>query len=93
MINNENIIAEEIHVGINSFIHPSAKITGPDGGPAQKIAIGDNCYIGEGVQIRCPDFSLGDYGKIHHQTSVHGYKPCTIGHNAWIGQFLSLIHI
>ena len=87
MINNENIIAEEIHVGINSFIHPSAKITGPDGGPAQKIAIGDNCYIGEGVQIRCPDFSLGDYGTIHHQTSVHGYKPCTIGHNAWIGQF------
>ncbi|WP_312348828.1 hypothetical protein [Stenotrophomonas acidaminiphila] len=87
MNKQSNILAEEIHVGIGTVIHPSARITGPDGGPAQRIMIGDHCYIGEGVQIRCPDFSLGDYGKIHHQTSVHGYLPCSIGHNAWIGQF------
>jgi len=87
MNNHDNILAEEVRVGSGSIIHPTAKITGPDGGPAHRIVIGDHCYIGEGVQIRCPDFSLGDYSKIHHQTSVHGYLPCHIGHNAWIGQF------
>ena len=83
----ENILAENLQVGRGTIIHPSARITGADGGPAHSIVIGDHCYIGEGVQIRCPDFSLGDFGKIHHQTTVHGYLPCHVGHNAWIGQF------
>lgn len=87
MGNFDNILADDISIGIGSVIHPSARITGPDGGSARRFAIGDHCYIGEGVQIRCPDFSLGDYSKLHHQTSVHGYQPCRIGHNAWIGQF------
>lgn len=82
-----NIFADHVQVGTGTVIHPSARISGPDGGPARRIVIGDHCYIGEGVQIRCPDFSLGDYGKLHHQTSVHGYLPCHVGHNAWIGQF------
>jgi acetyltransferase-like isoleucine patch superfamily enzyme len=81
-----NIHADEILVGIGTVIHPSAILCGSDGGQARRIVIGDHCYIGEGVQIRCPDFSLGDYSKIHHNTTVHGYLPCHIGHNAWIGQ-------
>lgn len=29
---------------------------------------------------------MGDYGTIHKNTLIQGYKPCRIGHNAWIGQ-------
>lgn len=87
MNRHPSILAEHIDVGVGTVIHPDARISGPDGSPADRVVIGDHCYIGEGVQIRCPDFSLGDFGKIHHQTSVHGYLPCVIGHNAWIGQF------
>lgn len=83
----QNIKANKITIGKGTFIDPSAVICGPDGGPADVVTIGDNCYIGERVQIRCPEFSLGDYGKIHHDTNAHGYSPCLIGHNAWIGQF------
>jgi acetyltransferase-like isoleucine patch superfamily enzyme len=85
MINN-NIQAEEIFIGKNTIIDPTAKIRGVSG-KAKKIFIGDNCYIGENVQIICDDFSLGDYSKIQHNTNVHGYLPCHIGHNAWIGQY------
>lgn len=81
-----NINSEQIVVGKNTIIEPSAKITGING-KAKKIVIGDNCYIGENVQIICDDFSLGDYSKIQHHTNVHGYLPCKIGHNAWIGQY------
>lgn len=85
MINN-NIQADEIFIGKNTIIDPTAKIRGVSG-KAKKIFIGDNCYIGENVQIICDDFSLGDYSKIQHNTNVHGYLPCHIGHNAWIGQY------
>jgi acetyltransferase-like isoleucine patch superfamily enzyme len=85
MINN-NIQAEEIYIGKNSIIEPSAKIRGING-KSKKIIIGDNCYIGENVQIICDDFSIGDYSKIQHDTNIHGYLPCHIGHNAWIGQY------
>ncbi|HUQ02467.1 MAG TPA: hypothetical protein VM261_08230 [Kofleriaceae bacterium] len=81
------IDAEEVILGTGTVIHPSAVLCGPDGGRARRIVLGDHCYIGEGVQIRCPEFQLGDHGKIHHHTNVHGYLPCTIGHNAWIGQY------
>jgi acetyltransferase-like isoleucine patch superfamily enzyme len=81
-----NVNADELSIGVGSAIHPSAIICGADGGRARRIVIGDHCYIGAGVQIRCPDFSLGDYSKLHQNTTVHGYQPCRIGHNAWIGQ-------
>ncbi|MBA4277621.1 DapH/DapD/GlmU-related protein [Flavobacterium sp.] len=83
---SNNIHAEEIYIGKNTIIEPSVKIRGING-KAKKIIIGDNCYIGENVQIICDDFSLGDYSKIQHNTNIHGYLPCHIGHNAWIGQF------
>lgn len=80
------IQSETYSIGEGAFIHPSAVIRGING-PAKSIRIGDHTYIGENVQIICDDFEIGDYGKIHHDTNVHGYKPCRIGHNAWIGQF------
>jgi acetyltransferase-like isoleucine patch superfamily enzyme len=85
-MNLDNIQAEEIFIGKNTIIEPSAKIRGVNG-KAKKIVIGDNCYIGDNVQIICDDFSIGDYSKIQHHTNIHGYLPCKIGHNAWIGQY------
>lgn len=82
----KNIFADEIILGKNVKIEPTAVIRGLSGN-AKRIIIGDNCYIGNNVQIICDDFEIGDYGKIHHNTNIHGYKPCIIGHNSWIGQF------
>jgi len=83
----DQVKAQTFVSGTGTFIHPSARICGPEGGEARSVVLGDHCYIGEGVQIRCNDFSLGDFGKIHHQVNIHGGLPCHIGHNAWIGQF------
>jgi len=58
-----NIQAENLEVGINSFIDPSASIRGVNG-KAKRIKIGDNCFIGANVQIICDDFEIGDYSKI-----------------------------
>jgi acetyltransferase-like isoleucine patch superfamily enzyme len=81
-----NINSENLIVGKNSFIHPTASIRGIDG-KAKSVFIGDNVFIGANVQIICDSFSIGDYSKIQHNTNIHGYKPCKIGHNAWIGQY------
>lgn len=81
-----NIHAAEISIGVGAVIDPTAQIRGLHG-KAQRIVIGDYAYIGADVQIICDDFSLGDYSKMHHHTNVHGYLPCFIGHNAWIGQY------
>jgi acetyltransferase-like isoleucine patch superfamily enzyme len=93
MIEQLYIDFEHVEVGKGVFIHPSAKIQSVkgnwvlDGVRGKSIKIGDHTYIGERVQIMVDEFEIGDYGKIHHDTNIHGYKPCKIGHNAWIGQF------
>lgn len=81
-----NISCKNLVLGTNVVIEDTAIIRGLKG-PAENIFIGDNTYIGHNVQIICDNFKIGDYGKIHHDTNIHGYKPCSIGHNAWIGQF------
>lgn len=81
-----NIQAKNCHIGNGVVIDPSAKIRGLHG-EAESVYIGDHTYIGADVQIICDDFRIGDYGKVHHHVNVHGYKPCHIGHNAWIGQY------
>lgn len=86
IMNYKNIHCDNFTIGKNTIIEPTAVIRGINGN-SNNVHIGDNCYIGHNVQIICDDFSLGDYSKIHHDTNVHGYKPCSIGHNAWIGQF------
>jgi acetyltransferase-like isoleucine patch superfamily enzyme len=84
-INTKNIQCKDLILGKNVIIEPSVVIRGING-PAARVVIGDNTYIGPGVQIICDDFEIGDYGKLHSHSNVHGYKPCKIGHNAWIGQ-------
>jgi len=81
-----NIHADELILGEGVIIESSAVIRGLNGN-AKRIVIGDHTYIGNDVQIICDDFEIGDYCKIHHHTNIHGYKPCKIGHNAWIGQY------
>lgn len=85
-MSNSNILAENIFIGKGAFVHPTAQIRGVSG-KAKSVFIGDHTYIGSDVQIICNDFHIGDFGKIHHHTNIHGYMPCTIGHNAWIGQY------
>ncbi|AZI33333.1 hypothetical protein [Kaistella carnis] len=82
----KNIKSKKITIGKNTIIEPTATIRGVNG-DADNIIIGDNCYIGHNVQIICNNFELGDYSKIQHDTNIHGYLPCKIGHNAWIGQY------
>lgn len=84
-----NIQAEQLHLGIGVVIDENAIIRGPNG-PAKTIYIGDHTYIGASVQIICDHFHIGDYSKIHHHTVIHGYQPCRIGHNAWIGPYCML---
>jgi acetyltransferase-like isoleucine patch superfamily enzyme len=81
-----NIQTNELEIGKNVIISPSAIIRGLNG-PAKRIKIGDNTYIGDNVQIIVDDLEIGDYCKIHHHCNLHGYKPLRIGHNAWIGQY------
>jgi acetyltransferase-like isoleucine patch superfamily enzyme len=80
------IEADDLIIGKGAFISPQASIRGLSG-KAKKIHIGDHVYIGPDVQIICDDFSIGDYSKLQHHVNVHGYKPCRIGHNAWVGQY------
>lgn len=82
----KNISADEISVGIGTVIESTAVIRGING-KAKRIVIGDHCYIGHNVQIICDDFEIGDFSKIQHDCNIHGYKPCKIGHNLWMGQF------
>jgi acetyltransferase-like isoleucine patch superfamily enzyme len=82
----KNIDAEVLEIGKNVVISPTAVIRGLNG-PAKRVKIGDNTYIGDHVQIIVDDFEIGDYCKVHHHTNFHGYLPLKIGHNAWIGQY------
>lgn len=85
-MNLTNIKADELIIGKNTIIEPTAIIRGISGN-AKRIVIGDNCYIGHNVQIICDDFEIGDYSKIQHDCNIHGYLPCKIGHNLWMGQY------
>jgi len=85
-MSGNNIRCDNLILGNNVKIESTAVIRGINGN-AKNVYIGDNTYIGHDVQIICDNFSIGDYGKIHHHTNIHGYKPCKIGHNAWIGQY------
>jgi len=82
----KNINVKNLKLGKNVVIEPTAVIRGISG-QADTVEIGDNTYIGHDVQIICDNVKIGDYTKIHHHTNIHGYKPCTIGHNSWIGQY------
>ena len=79
------IQADDILLGDNVVIEPGVVIEGLKG-PAKRVVIGDNVFIGYGTKIVVPEFWIGDYTKIHNSCFLHGYKPLQIGRNCWIGQ-------
>jgi len=81
----KRISAEKVIIGQNSTIEENVTVSGIDG-PAKKVIIGDNVFIGHDTTIICPEISILDYTKIHNHTFIVGYMPCHIGYNCWIGQ-------
>ena len=81
---NSIVSARNIHIGFSSKIEENCKIA--LSGENTKFSIGDNCFIGHDSKIIVPIFKTGDYVTLHNHLLVNGYKPCTIGHNVWIGQ-------
>ena len=73
-------VGGEISIGKNAVISESATIN-----VKGDFTLGDNSYIGPGTKIICSEFAMGDYGKIHDNCLIYGYKHCNIGHNLWVG--------
>ncbi len=88
-VRTDLIDCQNLVLGDGVVIDENVVIRGPDG-PAGRVIIGDQTYIGKNVQIICDDVEIGEYGKVHHDTNIHGYKPFRLGHNAWVGQFCVL---
>lgn len=78
------INAEEIILGKGVVIEKGVVITGKNK-KAKKVKIGDFAYIGENTRIIVPEFSIGDYSKLHSNSFCYGEKPLRIGRNCWIG--------
>ena len=83
------IDAREISIGKNVVIEPGVTIGGI-GGPADRVVIGDNTYLGANTKIRVPELQIGDYARINNHALIYGYCPTYIGHNAWFGQNIIL---
>jgi acetyltransferase-like isoleucine patch superfamily enzyme len=52
---------------------------------ADRVVLGDNCFIGENVTIKTKEFWLGDYSRIQRETVGYGQDSLRIGRNCWIG--------
>lgn len=78
------IEARVLELGVGCVVAPGAKISGIDG-MAERVKLGDFCYIGPGVRVMAPEFEIGDYSKIHERSTCHGKHPLIIGRNCWIG--------
>jgi acetyltransferase-like isoleucine patch superfamily enzyme len=81
---NTSVIASRIRIGFGSRIEENCRIL-PSGNDSV-FSLGDNCVIGHDSKIVVPVFETGDYVTLNNHLLVNGYKPCTLGHNIWIGQ-------
>lgn len=73
------IIGRDVHIGHGAVVEAGARIE------ADRVHLGNFCYIGHDVRIIAPEFRLGDYSKLHAGTFGHGDQPLRIGRNCWIG--------
>lgn len=78
------INALDVQIGRGVVIEPGVVITGKHG-PADKVVLGDYCYIGRDTRIIVPEFRLGHYSKLNAMSFCHGTLPMQIGRNCWIG--------
>ena len=83
MNNNFVLLGKDVEIG-NNCVFDKMRSTSNQG----SIKFGDYSKIHENCQfyVSGEEFVTGDYCTIHKNTYVNGYKPCHIGHNAWIGQ-------
>lgn len=73
------INAKDISIGKGVIVEEGVEIH------AEKVILGDFCFIGRESRIIVPDFRLGDYTKLHAFSFAHGKEPMHIGRNCWIG--------
>lgn len=78
------INAKEVIIGKGVVVEEGVIISG-NGGPAEKVILGDFSFIGQNTKIFAPEFRLGDYSKLHNYSFGHGVYPLQIGRNCWIG--------
>jgi acetyltransferase-like isoleucine patch superfamily enzyme len=79
------IRAREVRIGWGSEIEDGCAVRKVSGA-MESFVLGDNCFIGNHSNIASTRFSAGDYVSLHNHLFVNGTKPCTIGHNVWVGQ-------
>lgn len=78
------IKAREVQIGKGVVVEEGVVISG-NGGPADRVVLGDNCFIGRETRIFAPMFTLGDYSKLNAFSFAHGDLPMQIGRNCWLG--------
>lgn len=83
--NDVSIYSDEVHIGYKTVIQDRCDFAAI-GGPAKIVKIGDFSFIGFDTKVLVPVFEIGDYTSIHNHVLVNGYKPCTLGHNCFVGQ-------
>lgn len=78
------INAREVQIGQGVIVEEGVVISG-NGRPADRVVLGDHCFIGRETRIFAPMFSLGDYSKLNAFAFAHGELPLQIGRNCWFG--------
>jgi acetyltransferase-like isoleucine patch superfamily enzyme len=84
-----NIDNTFVHLGKDNFIGNNVTFDKIQKENKQGMfKFGDYCSIHDNCRffMSNAEFYVGDYGTIHNNTFVTGYKTCKIGHNFWLGQ-------
>lgn len=85
-IEKENTFkVRNLKIGYKVKIEKGGRFTAINGF-SEEMSFGDFSFVGFNQNILVPKFIVGDYAVIHNSLLVNGYKPCTLGHNCWIGQ-------
>ncbi len=79
------IEANHVEIGIGVIVEAGVVIGGNHGGPAERVVLGDFCYIGRDTRIIAPEFRLGEFSKLHAGSFGKGDQPLQIGRCCWIG--------
>jgi len=84
------IKAKEIVIAQTAVIAEDAVICALDGGPADRVVIGDHARIARGFTAYARELAIGDWCTIHGPVKIYGYETCRIGECTWIAQDVAL---
>jgi acetyltransferase-like isoleucine patch superfamily enzyme len=73
------ISAKDITIGKGVVVESGVVIV------AEKVVLEDFSFIGRETRIIVPEFTLGEYTKLHAYSFAHGKLPMKIGRCCWIG--------